>query len=223
MGKAVVLFSGGLDSTVCLGIAVNDFDHVTALSFDYGQRHSKELQNAKQVIARYPSVEHLVIKFDAGKWGGSSLTDSNMIIPDGLQDGIPSTYVPARNIIFLSFALSVAEATNADAVFIGVNVLDYSGYPDCRPEFIKAFQEVARVGQKRGVEGNPVEIYTPLIDLSKAGIARMAVELKVPIELTWSCYSGGDSPCGVCDSCRLRAKGFAEAGIEDPALARSSP
>lgn len=222
MSKAVVIFSGGLDSTVCLGLATSQFDKVFALSFDYGQRHSRELRNAKQIIARYPEVEHLVVKFDAGKWGGSSLTDATKAIPESLSDEIPNTYVPARNIIFLSFALSVAEAKEAEAVYIGVNALDYSGYPDCRPEFIEAFEKVAELGQKRGVEGDPVKVLTPLIKLTKAGIVKKAIELGVPVELTWSCYQGGESPCGVCDSCRLRQKGFFEAGITDPALERGS-
>lgn len=222
MSKAVVIFSGGLDSTVCLGLATSQFDKVFALSFDYGQRHSRELRSAKQIIARYPEVEHLVVNFDAGKWGGSSLTDATKAIPESLSDEIPNTYVPARNIIFLSFALSVAEAKEAEAVYIGVNALDYSGYPDCRPEFIEAFEKVAELGQKRGIEGNPVKVLTPLIKLTKAGIVKKAIELGVPVELTWSCYQGGESPCGVCDSCRLRQKGFFEAGITDPALERGS-
>lgn len=220
MSKAVVIFSGGLDSTVCLGLAASQFDKVFALSFDYGQRHSRELRNAKQIIAKYPGVEHLVVNFDAGKWGGSSLTDATKAIPESLSDEIPNTYVPARNIIFLSFALSVAEAKEAEAVYIGVNALDYSGYPDCRPEFIEAFKKVAELGQKRGVEGDPVKVLTPLIKHTKAGIVKKAIELGVPVELTWSCYQGGELPCGVCDSCRLRQKGFFEAGISDPALER---
>lgn len=218
MSKAVVVFSGGLDSTVCLGLAKEEFDNVIALSFDYGQRHSRELQNAGRIIARYPGVEYLTVNFDASMWGGSSLTDHNIDVPDNSSDDIPNTYVPARNIIFLSFALSVAEAKGADAVFIGVNALDYSGYPDCRPEFIDAFQKMAELGQKRGVEGDPILVRTPLIDLSKADIVRKAIELKVPVELTWSCYQGGERPCGICDSCRLRQKGFSEAGVIDKAL-----
>lgn len=218
MKSSVVLFSGGLDSTVCLGLAAKEFDNVIALSFSYGQKHSKELLSARKIVESYSNVEHVVVEFDAALWGGSSLTDGSLNIPLSVSKGIPPTYVPARNIIFLSFGLSVAEAKEAEAVYIGVNALDYSGYPDCRPEFIQAFRKVAELGQKRGVEGNAVRIMTPIIDMSKADIVRKAKEIGVPLELTWSCYSGGEKPCAACDSCRLRAKGFAEAGITDLAL-----
>lgn len=223
MSSVVVVFSGGLDSSVCLALAEKEFDKVYALSFLYGQRHSREIDSAEKIVARYKKVEHIVVDLDFRKWGGSALTDTSIDLPTESQsDNIPVTYVPGRNIVFLSVALSFAEARGASSVYMGVNALDYSGYPDCRPEFIDAFRKVAETGQKQGVEGQPVKIETPLIDLTKADIVRLAVENDVPLELTWSCYAGGDVPCGKCDSCRLRAKGFEEAGIQDPALVLSN-
>jgi 7-cyano-7-deazaguanine synthase len=188
------------------------------LTFDYGQRHRNELDHAAGVAGHFRS-EHLVVELDTSAWGGSALTDPSMAIPEGgTEEGIPATYVPARNSIFLSVALGVAEARGLDAVWIGVNAIDYSGYPDCRPEFIDAFRKVAATGQKRGVEGNPIEIRTPLIELTKADIVRLGIEHQAPLQLTWSCYQGEERPCGVCDACRLRARGFQEAGVDDPAL-----
>ena len=234
--RHLVILSGGLDSTVCMGVAGRDSGRPpVALTFDYGQRHRTELDRAAAVAARFRS-EHLVVELDASRWGGSALTDPAVEVPDAAgPDGaagpggaaepddqaIPVTYVPARNIIFLSVALGVAEARDVDAVYLGVNALDYSGYPDCRPEFVEAFRRVAAVGQKRGIEGRPVEIRTPLIELTKAGIVRLGTDLGAPLELTWSCYRAGPAPCGRCDACVLRAKGFSEAGLDDPALAPS--
>ncbi len=216
--RCVVLLSGGLDSATTLAIAVNECDEVHALSFDYGQRHSRELESAKR-IARHYGVVHKIIRLDMRAVGGSALTD-DIEVPERtleeIENEIPVTYVPARNTIFLSYALGYAEVIDGDRIYIGVNALDYSGYPDCRPEYIKAFQEVARLGTKRGVEGRPIKIETPLINLTKAEIIKRGMELGVPYELTWSCYRGGEKACGRCDSCLLRLKGFMEAGYEDP-------
>lgn len=217
MPGAIVIFSGGLDSTVCLAIAKNSFDKVIAITFDYGQRHNREIDSAKK-ISKYYSVENKIITFNSRDWGGSALTSDTEVPESGIKNEIPVTYVPARNIIFLSFGLAVSEALDFDEIFIGVNALDYSGYPDCRPQFIDAFQKVADIGQKRGIEGNPVKISTPLIDMTKEEIVLKGRELKVPFELTWSCYKGEEKPCEVCDSCVLREKGFKEAGIKDPIL-----
>ena|ERR1700694_2035989 len=222
----LVLVSGGLDSTVCMALAARESGRPPmALTFDYGQRHRVELKRAARIAAWFGGRQ-LVVSVDASQWGGSALTDLAMELPrpaDGASDQIPSTYVPARNIIFLSIALGVAEARNAHAVYIGVNALDYSGYPDCRPEFIEAFRRVAAVGQKRGVEGHPVDIRAPLVSMSKVEIVRLGVELGAPLELTWSCYRGGTRPCGECDSCAIRRKAFAQAAIPDPALTTVQP
>jgi 7-cyano-7-deazaguanine synthase len=216
----IVVLSGGLDSTVCMGLAARE-GPIFALTFDYGQRHRIELERAAAVAAHY-GADHLVFTFDATQWGGSALTDPDIDVPayDGSSgaDRIPVTYVPARNLVFLSVAMGVAEVRDADAVYMGVNALDYSGYPDCRPEFIESFAQTAGLALKRGVEGRPVEIRTPLIELSKADIVRLGRSVGAPLELSWSCYLGGPRPCGACDACALRAKGFAEAGGADPAL-----
>src|SRR5258708_2469869 len=191
---------------------------VTALTFDYGQRHRVELDAAASVASFY-EASPLVVSIDASAWGGSALTDGRIDVPaPGGPDGIPVTYVPARNLIFLSVAMGVAEARHADDVWLGVNALDYSGYPDCRPEFVASFSATAALALKRGVEGRPVAVRTPLIDLTKADIVRLGGSVGAPLELTWSCYRALSAPCGACDSCHLRAKGFAEAGIADPAL-----
>lgn len=218
-GGAVVLASGGLDSTVVVAIAAAEHKNMTLVTFDYGQRHDREIEAAAAVANHY-GFEQIIVTLNAGAWGGSALTDPAAEIPMDreIDASIPPTYVPARNLIFLSVALGIAETCDADAVYIGVNALDYSGYPDCRPEFIEAFESAARLGLKRGVEGNPIAIKTPLIDMTKAEIAREGIRIGAPIALTWSCYSGGRSPCGMCDACRLRARGFSEAGIADPAL-----
>lgn len=224
----VVLLSGGLDSTVCMGLAGTEGGRpALALTFDYGQRHRLELERAA-AVAEALGAEQLVVQLDTRPWGGSALTDPAIPVPFpsvGSRRGpatgsIPSTYVPARNIIFLAVALGVAEARGADRVWIGVNALDYSGYPDCRPELMDAFRRVAALGQRRGVEGDPVEIRTPLVALGKADIVRLGVDHGLPLELTWSCYRGGPAPCGDCDACALRARGFAGAGVVDPALSR---
>ncbi len=219
----VVLASGGLDSTVCLALAQQDSGVAPlALSFDYGQRHGIELERAAAICARY-GAEQLVVSIDARTWGGSALTDPDIDVPapggSPVESAVPITYVPARNAIFLAVALGVAEARGAEAVYLGVNAVDYSGYPDCRPVFVEAFRRVAEVGQRRGLEGHPVDIRAPLIEASKADIARLGTELGAPLELTWSCYREGPQPCGRCDACDLRARGFAAAGLADPALA----
>lgn len=222
MTTAVVVLSGGLDSTVCMAVARADRTAPLALTFDYGQRHRTELSSAAHV-ARHYGAEHVVVPIDVRGWGGSALTDGSIDVPTAsgaaaAADAIPVTYVPGRNLIFLSIAMGVAEARDADSVYLGVNALDYSGYPDCRPEFVESFRATAALALKRGVEGRPVDVRTPLIDRTKAAIVRLGLELGAPLHLTWSCYRGGASPCGDCDSCALRAKGFAAAGVPDPAL-----
>jgi 7-cyano-7-deazaguanine synthase len=219
MTQTVVILSGGLDSTVCLAEAVLSADAVIALSIDYGQRHAVELERARRIAAHY-GVEHIEQRLDLSAWGGSALTDASIDVPAATtaSEGIPITYVPGRNLIFLSLAIALAEARGCDNVSIGVNALDYSGYPDCRPEFIASFRATAALALRTGVEGSPVDVITPLIDMTKAQIVRRGVELGAPLELTWSCYRGSDTPCGDCDSCVLRAKGFSEAGVADPAL-----
>ena len=214
MGKAVILLSGGLDSGTCAAIAKAAGHDIIALSFDYGSRHSKEIDNAKAIVHHLGIQEHVIMPLALGKFGGSSLVDETMELGDGAE--IPNTYVPARNTVFLSIALALAEARGADVIYIGANAVDYSGYPDCRPEFIKAFEETGRLGTKRGVEGNPIKILAPLIDMTKAEIIKQGRSLDFPYELTWSCYAGGELACGKCDSCKLRLKGFKEAGIIDP-------
>jgi 7-cyano-7-deazaguanine synthase len=219
VARQLVVLSGGLDSTVCMALAAGESGvPPLALTFDYGQRHRTELDRAAGIAGHYRS-EHLVVHLDTSAWGGSALTDPAVEVPAaGSTEGIPDTYVPARNSIFLAVALGVAEARDLDDVWIGVNAVDYSGYPDCRPEFIDAFRVVAATGQKRGVDGDPIAIRTPLIGCSKEQIVRLGVDHDAPLQLTWSCYRGGDVPCGTCDACVLRARGFAAAGIDDPAL-----
>lgn len=210
--RCVVLLSGGLDSTTTLYLAMSRGYRPLCLIFDYGQRHRKEILRAEQ-ISRQAGCPYYRVKISM-PWKGSSLLDRSMAVPrKGVFRGIPNTYVPARNIIFLSFAVSAAEALGCRDIFIGANAVDYSGYPDCRPSFYRAFGAVIRKGTKSGAEQAPIRVRTPLISMSKAQIVRKAVSLGVPLELTWSCYTGGSKPCGVCDSCRLRAKGFREAGL----------
>jgi len=234
MSGDLVILSGGLDSTVCLALASREARRrteregrgpVVAVTFDYGQRHSIELDRAA-LIAEHFGVEHLVVRIDSTGWAGSALIDPGIEIPDATSadgtaagDPIPVTYVPARNLVFLSMAMAIAEARDLDAVHLGVNALDYSGYPDCRPAFVASFQATAALALKRGVEGRPIEVAAPLVHLGKAQIVLMGLGADAPLHLTWSCYRGNDVPCGTCDACVLRAKGFAEAGIEDPALA----
>lgn len=220
MRRAVVLLSGGLDSSTVLAMALERGYSVSALTFDYGQRHRKELDCASRVAERMGVAEHTIVDLDLGALLDSSLTDASRSIQDrcaaSIPGDIPSTYVPARNIVFLSVAAAVAESIGAEGIYIAANAVDYSGYPDCTPEFIEAFQRTLEVGTKRGVDGTAVKVEAPLIDMSKGDIVREAVRLGVPLELTWSCYRGGGRACGACDSCRLRLKGFEEAGAEDP-------
>lgn len=219
--KAVILLSGGLDSSTVLYQARADGYDCYALSFDYQQRHRRELEAARD-IARFVGVrEHQVVSFDLRLWGGSALTDNQIDLPSDrslteMGQTIPITYVPARNTIFLSFALGYAEAIAAAKVYIGVNALDYSGYPDCRPDYIQAMQEVFRLGTKQGLEGKAIEIVAPLINLKKTEIIQLGNSLGVPWKKTWSCYAGGEKACGVCDSCRLRLAAFQELGLKDP-------
>jgi 7-cyano-7-deazaguanine synthase len=215
--SAVVLLSGGLDSMVCAGLARDRGFSVIALTVDYGQRHRVELEAARAIAARLADT-HIVLPLDLRAFGGSALTSDIAVPKDGLSEGIPVTYVPARNTIFLSLALGLGEARGARDIFIGVNALDYSGYPDCRPEFIDRFQRLANVATRAGVEGAAFTIHAPLQDMSKADIAREAARLGLDSGLSHSCYdpSPDGRACGRCDACRLRAKGFAEAGIDDP-------
>lgn len=215
--KAVVLLSGGLDSTTTLAQAIADGCEPTAISFRYGQKHTKELVSAENVCKHY-GVAHVVIDLNLSSFR-SALTRKDIDVPmdrEGkLDEDIPITYVPARNIVFLSIAAGLAESIDADRVYIGANAVDYSGYPDDRPDFFKAYEEMLAKGTKAGVEGHPVKIMTPLLYLSKADIVRLGKELKAPLELTWSCYNGGEKACGHCDSCRLRLEGFRKAGYKD--------
>jgi 7-cyano-7-deazaguanine synthase len=220
---AVLLLSGGLDSYTAGAIARDRGFRLFALSFDYGQRHDREVRSA-EAVARFLNVaEHLTLKLDLRQWGGSSLT-GDAPIPTGrevseMETAIPSTYVPARNTIFLSLALGYAEARGARTIVAGMNQLDYSGYPDCREEFLKAFETMANLGTKAGAEGGRFHIWAPLLRLTKADIIQGGVRLGLDYGLSWSCYQGGERPCGVCDSCILRAKGFEEAGFQDPLAA----
>ncbi len=216
--RAVVLVSGGLDSTTCLAIAKAQGYAVYALSFDYGQRSSSELQAARKIASSMGVSKHLVIPLGIGELGGSALTDHDLSVPEQESEGIPITYVPARNTIFLSYALGFAEVLEAQAIFIGVNARDYSGYPDCRPEFIHAFEKMANLATRSALEGAPISIQTPLIALSKADIIKIGIQLGVDYSNTVSCYQADvqGRACGRCDSCRFRKKGFSEAGLVDP-------
>ena len=208
--SAVILLSGGLDSSTVTGLAKSYKAKIFGLSFDYGQRHKKELDSALTIAKHFEIEEFKIIKLDLSLWGGSSLTDIKKVLPvDGIQlNTIPNTYVPGRNTIFISVALSYAEAINADLIGLGVNALDYSGYPDCRPDYVKKFQELANLANKRGREENPIKLWTPLIDLNKEDIIQLAFDNNVPLEKTWSCYSGNLKPCGKCDSCRIRQTAY---------------
>jgi 7-cyano-7-deazaguanine synthase len=224
MKPAVCLLSGGLDSATCLAYARREGFDCYALSFDYGQRHRIELDAARRVADSLGAARHLIVPMNLRVFGGSALTDEIDVPKNGTAAGIPVTYVPARNTIFLSFALAWAEVLSASDIFIGVNAIDYSGYPDCRPEFIQAFESMANLATKAGVEERThMKIHTPLIRLSKADIIKLADELDVDLRLTHSCYDPGPDgrACGLCDSCRLRLKGFAEAGMRDPLDYRS--
>ena len=226
--NAVVLLSGGLDSVTCLYWAKANYANVTAVSFNYGQRHNSELNAAKKIAAT-AQVNHRIIDIDLAQLGGSALTDASLVVPDAKQtdfsdnqhnDSIPITYVPARNTIFLSYALALAEVTQSNAIVIGVNAVDYSGYPDCRPEYIEAFEKMANLATKAGVRGNHLQIATPLLHLSKAEIIKLGVSLGVDYALTVSCYRADSEgrACGHCDSCYLRQQGFLQAEIDDPTI-----
>ena len=223
--KSVVLLSGGLDSTTTLAIAKKKGFELYCLTFDYGQRHRIELDRAGNIARHFGAIDHQIVNIDLRQFGGSALTDS-IDIPTGrsqkeIASEIPITYVPARNTIFLSFCLAYAEVKEANDIFIGVNAVDYSGYPDCRPEFIKAFETLANLATKVAVEGEqPIKIHTPLIELTKAEIIKKGLGLGVDYSLTHSCYdpTEGGLSCGACDSCQLRLKGFEEAGVEDPLI-----
>ena len=221
MSKAVVLLSGGLDSAVALSVAKSDGHEVYALSFDYGQRHSRELRSARAVAERAGVEAHHVVSLKLDSWGGSALTDSRINVEEGdvNRTDIPVTYVPARNMVFLSVAASLAEAIGAQHIYIGVSQVDYSGYVDCRRVFIDAMQQAVNKGTVMCAErGQSITIHAPFIDMTKAQEIALGLKLGVDFGLTWSCYRGGERPCGTCDSCKLRAKAFAEAGISDPAL-----
>ena len=220
MPKAVVLLSGGLDSATCLAIAKSHGFECCCLSFQYGQRHAIEIERAKELALTVGVKEHKFIEIDLQAFGGSALTDDIAVPKDGLTEEIPVTYVPARNTVFLSYALAYAEVVGAQDIFIGVNALDYSGYPDCRAEFIEAFEQMANLATKAAVEGRVITIRTPLIDKTKAQIIAEGLKLGVDFAMTTSCYDPAPdgSPCGLCDSCRIRSKGFAELGTTDPLL-----
>lgn len=218
MPRAVVLLSGGLDSATALAQAVADGNDCYTLSFEYGQRHRAELDAAKRVSAQLGAIEHRETPIPVGLYGGSALTDPEIDVPEHGGDGIPVTYVPARNTVFLSLALGWAEVLGAETIVIGVNAIDYSGYPDCRPEFIAAFRALAALATKQAVEGRPVRVEAPLIELTKAQIIRRGIDLGVDFALTVSCYRADEQgrACGRCDSCRLRREGFVAVGVEDP-------
>ncbi|MBV2120479.1 MAG: 7-cyano-7-deazaguanine synthase QueC [Candidatus Thiodiazotropha sp. (ex Ctena orbiculata)] len=222
--KAVVLLSGGLDSATVLAIARSQGYACYALSMSYGQRHVVELNAAGKIAKSLGAVDHKVMSIGLDSIGGSALTDTSIEVPEQLADGIPVTYVPARNTVFLSLALGWAEVLEAQEIFIGVNAVDYSGYPDCRPEFIRAFEQLANLATKAGVEGKDFHIHTPLIDLTKGEIIQQGIKLGLDYSLTVSCYQANEQgeACGSCDSCRLRARGFEEAGVVDPTRYRKA-
>ena len=214
---AIALLSGGLDSATAAALALEAGDRVIGLSFDYGQRHRRELDAAAAVAQQLGLAEHHCIAVNLASWGGSALTDTSISIPtDGVEEGsIPPTYVPGRNTVFISIGLSLAEARGAERLVLGVNAVDYSGYPDCRPDYLKAFQTLADLASKAGREGHGARLWAPLVQWSKVRIVEEALRLGVPIATTWSCYSGGTHPCGVCDSCRIRNAALREAGRPD--------
>ena len=215
--RAVVLLSGGLDSAVSAAIALFEGYNLTALSLRYGQRHEKELAAAKKLAQDLGITEHYIIDVDIAQWGGSSLTDKFLNIPQkGIEPNIiPSTYVPGRNTIFIALALSLAETKGAKAIFLGINAVDYSGYPDCRPDYLEAYQKLANLSSKAGIEDKAPQLIAPLLEDSKVDIVRRAIALGVSIEDTWSCYQGGEKPCGLCDSCRIRDRALIEAGYPE--------
>ncbi len=215
--KAIALLSGGLDSATAAALACEEGLSVIGLSFDYGQRHRRELKAAAELANALELVEHVTISVNLSAWGGSSLTDLKQSLPaEGVLDGgIPSTYVPGRNTVFIAVALSLAEGRGAERIILGFNAVDYSGYPDCRPDYLKAYQELAQLASKAGREGRTPQLWAPLVQWNKARIVQKALRLGVPIQRTWSCYAGGDHPCGVCDSCRIRDVALREAGRPD--------
>jgi len=220
MKKAVCLISGGLDSCTTAYIAKKEGYEIYALTFNYGQRHDKEINCAKKIASSVNAKNHIIFDINLDMFGGSSLVDKSKKIEkdhnlNDIGKTIPSTYVPARNTVFLSIALAFAETIDADAIFIGATATDYSGYPDCRPEYIDAFEKMAGLATKKGVEGKPIQIKAPLINLSKAEIIKKGLKLGAPFEKTWSCYNGDKNACGRCDSCLLRLKGFKEANVKD--------
>ena len=218
MSRAVILLSGGMDSATCLAIARQAGLDCYGLSFNYGQRHGAEIDAARTLASSVGISAHRILNLGLGELGGSALTDHSIKVPESPSEGIPSTYVPARNTVFLALALGWAEIIEADEIYVGVNAIDYSGYPDCRPEYIAAFQRMADLATSRGVQGNPVLIKTPLIELTKAEIIQLGMELGVDFALTVSCYQADERgrACGLCDACRLRCKGFEAAGHRDP-------
>lgn len=221
MDKAIVLLSGGLDSAVALYLAKKEAKEIHAISFDYGQRHNRELQSAKAIAKKAGVKAHQVVTLKLDQWGGSSLTDKSVEVEDGdvTRTDIPVTYVPARNMVFLSVAASYAEAIRAQHIFIGVSQVDYSGYVDCRQEFIDSMEKAINLGTVMGAEKNqPIKIHAPFVNMTKAEEITLGTKLGVDFGLTWSCYRGGEKPCGTCDSCLLRAKAFAEAGVIDTSL-----
>ncbi len=218
--KALVLFSGGLDSTTVLAIAKSKRYKITALTINYKQRHDYEILASKNIIASHSDINHIIFDIDLTRIGGSALTDSSLDVPKEESSGIPITYVPARNTIFLSIAASYAEKLKIREIYIGVNAIDYSGYPDCRPEFIASFQEMINLGTKSGSEGSSLEVITPLINMTKAEIIKTGLKLGVDYSHTVSCYSLSDNgeACGNCDSCKFRKKGFMDASVDDPTI-----
>lgn len=223
--QAVVLLSGGLDSMVVGGMARREGYAINALTIDYGQRHRREIEASRKIARSLGAIRHVVLPLDLRQFGGSALTDDIAVPKDGVGDDIPVTYVPARNMVFLSLTLAWAEAVGAADIFIGVNALDYSGYPDCRPEFIESFTRTARLATKQGMEGRPFTIHTPLMEWGKARIAEEAFSLGLDPAMAWSCYDPAPDgrACGLCDSCRLRQKGFAEAGLQDGTVYVDTP
>ena len=213
----IALLSGGLDSATAAALAMEEGDRVIGLSFDYGQRHQRELEAAAAVADHLGLAEHHCIRVNLAAWGGSALTDTTIDVPtDGVQEGvIPPTYVPGRNTVFIAIGLSLAEARQAQRLVLGVNAVDSSGYPDCRPDYLEAFQTLANLASKAGRENQGTQLWAPLVAWSKTRIVEEALRLNVPIQTTWSCYSGGESPCGVCDSCRIRDAALREAGRSD--------
>lgn len=221
MPKAIVLLSGGLDSATTTAQAMADGYEPIALSFRYGQRHDRELEAAQVLAKHFNLSQHFIVDVNLAQWGGSALTDAAIEVPiEGIQPNvIPITYVPGRNTVFIAIALSLAEAQDAEAIYLGINAVDYSGYPDCRPEYLAAFQTLAQLSSKAGLEGKAPKLVAPLVMDSKTDIVNRAIALSVPIKKTWSCYLGGDAPCGRCDSCRIRDRALIEAG--HPELATS--